>query len=438
MKPRLALSMIVRDAAADLPKCLASVAGVVDEIVIADTGSRDETMAIARAHGARLTEFAWSNDFAAARNHSLEQVHADWVLVLDADERLDHGAGEAIHKAIAETRAAGFLVTIRNYLNSLQERVWDQPALPNHSALEEARPYPAYVDHQNVRLFRRTAGIYFTGRVHETVGTRIQQAGGTLEIAGFLIHHFGLAADAQTRERKNQAYRGLGWQKVKDNPGDAQAFFEIGLMEFDVYRNDRTALECFVQASRLNPRLSVAWFFAGLTSLRLGEYKQARGFLSHADQLGHSPALVNEALGDASYNEGDFASAAQHYQIALTAGENAELHSKLGLAEVRQGSLTQGWERMLHAVAAKPELPEIYDRLIAAAVWAGDLQAAASSAEQKIVNCELKPEYFLRAASIRSQLQDLSAARTILQLGHETFPAHERLATCFHELSAIQ
>ena len=64
------------------------------------------------------------------------------------------------------------------------------------------------------------------------------------------------------------------------------------------------------------------------------------------------------------------------------------------------------------------------------------LLAAARSAEQKIACCEQRPEYFLRAASIRSQLQDLSAARTLLQIGCEKFPAHERLAACYQELSA--
>ena len=172
--------MIVRDAAADLESCLQSVRGVVDEIVIADTGSCDATIEIARQHGARVYQIPWRHDFAEARNRALELVQSEWVLVLDADERLDTTGREIIPRLLSPSGAAGYLVTIRNYLNSLTERVWDRLAVPNDSNLEEARPYPAYVEHENVRLFRRSPEIYFTGRVHETVGARIQKAGGGL------------------------------------------------------------------------------------------------------------------------------------------------------------------------------------------------------------------------------------------------------------------
>ena len=87
--PKLALSMIVRDAAATLDGCLRSAKGVVDEIVIADTGSSDSTPDIARGYDAKVIHIPWENDFAAARNQALAEVTADWILSLDADERLD-------------------------------------------------------------------------------------------------------------------------------------------------------------------------------------------------------------------------------------------------------------------------------------------------------------------------------------------------------------
>ncbi len=90
--PTLALSMIVKNGERDLPDCLASVRGVVDEIVVADTGSSDASIEIARAAGARVISIPWENDFAKARNLSLAEVTSDWLLLLDADERLDAGA----------------------------------------------------------------------------------------------------------------------------------------------------------------------------------------------------------------------------------------------------------------------------------------------------------------------------------------------------------
>src|SRR5665213_294513 len=106
--PTLALSMIVKNAERHLAGCLQSVQGIVDEIVVADTGSTDSSIEIARQAGARILGIPWENDFAKARNLSLAEVKADWILVLDADERLDTGAAKALSALLADEDAAGF------------------------------------------------------------------------------------------------------------------------------------------------------------------------------------------------------------------------------------------------------------------------------------------------------------------------------------------
>src|SRR5262245_26667700 len=84
----VSLCMIVRDEEEVLGRCLASVADVVDEIIIVDTGSRDRTPAIARTFGARVEPFRWRDDFAAASNQSFSLATSDWILWLDADDVL--------------------------------------------------------------------------------------------------------------------------------------------------------------------------------------------------------------------------------------------------------------------------------------------------------------------------------------------------------------
>jgi tetratricopeptide (TPR) repeat protein len=85
---RLSLCMIVKDEAQNLGRCLASAQAWVDEIIVVDTGSTDETVAIAESFGAKVSHFPWCNDFAAARNYSLSLASGAWILVLDADEEL--------------------------------------------------------------------------------------------------------------------------------------------------------------------------------------------------------------------------------------------------------------------------------------------------------------------------------------------------------------
>ena len=78
--------MIVKNEEANIPNCLASVAGLFDEIVVVDTGSTDRTREIAREFGARVFEFAWIDDFAAARNEALARATGDYAFWLDADD----------------------------------------------------------------------------------------------------------------------------------------------------------------------------------------------------------------------------------------------------------------------------------------------------------------------------------------------------------------
>ena len=106
----LSLSMIVRDEAAQIEDCLRSVQDFVDEMVVVDTGSTDNTVTLAQAMGARVERIDWPGDFAPARNQALQWVSGDWVLVLDADERLRP-------EAVAPLRAL------------MAQPVWDAPLL---------------------------------------------------------------------------------------------------------------------------------------------------------------------------------------------------------------------------------------------------------------------------------------------------------------------
>jgi hypothetical protein len=88
MTARLSLTMIVKNEAATLGRCLSSVRDLVDEIVVVDTGSCDNTKDIARQHGARIFDFPWCDNFTAARNEAIRQATGQWLLWLDADFNL--------------------------------------------------------------------------------------------------------------------------------------------------------------------------------------------------------------------------------------------------------------------------------------------------------------------------------------------------------------
>lgn len=444
MKPRAALSMIVRNAARDLPRCLGSVRGVVEEMVLADTGSTDDTIAIARAAGAHVVSIPWENDFAKARNLALAELRsrtdAEWVLTLDADEMLDSQAADAIAPLLRSPEFAGYTVPIRNYFRSRNTRIWDVAAIENDGRLPEAREFPAYVAHGNVRLFRNDPDVYFVARVHESVGPRILEIGRKVRQCDLIIHHFGSTADAETMARKNLFYRDLGRRKVLEMPGNAQAHFELGLLEFDNFHDYTAAAQCFARACDLNPRLAVAWLFLGLAHLRLRSYDEALSALQKCERLGYTASLLPETKGDAFYNLGRFREASRCYERALRKSPgNAAVESKLGLSMIRAGRKERGMCLLSAARFKQPELAELYDRLVQAHVFLENLPEAASAAEQKLDNCPLlTPADFLRGASIRAQLGEIERAATLARRGLEIFPQFPRLLAVLGELEGPQ
>jgi len=435
---KLSLSMIVRDAQRDLPACLASVRGIVDEIVVADTGSTDGTIKVARDFGARVIEIPWEHDFAGARNRCLAEVTGDWVLVLDADEQLDPGAAKTLPAQMALQSIAGFQTTIRNYVLRLEDRVWDRGAIPNDGRLPEAQAFPAYVEHENVRLFRRSPEIYFVGRVHESVGPRIVETGGKLGFADFCIHHFGMVIDAERRAAKNLFYRDLGRWKVLEMPHNAQAHFELGLVELDNFGNLEEALDLFDRAFILDPKLGVASFFKGIALLRLNRPSLALRALQDAERAGHATALVAEACGDAHYNSGDFREATRAYELAIRRSpHNPTFESKLGLSEVRLGRVEPGLRRIRRAITSQPDVPDNHDRLILAMVWLDRVPEASVAAAAKLDAIAAPAATdFLRTASLLARQAQWARASNVLERGLRLYPDDNTLRQGLAEVSS--
>jgi tetratricopeptide (TPR) repeat protein len=432
----VALSMIVKNAARDLSDCLASVTGVVNEMVIADTGSTDNTAEIARDAGAKVICVAWENDFSQARNAPLAMVSADWVLSLDADERLDPDAPAVLPALVARKDVAGYQVTIRNYVPTLAHKLWDRSAVPNDSNYAPARHAAAYVDHENVRLFRRDPAIRFTGRVHETVGWSILSSRRKIATANLMIHHMGMLGDPQERARKILFYLELGKQKVAEMPGNRQAHFELGVSLLENLGNTRDALVSFQRCCEIDPKFGLGWFFIGVCQFRLEDYPAALAALRRAERCGQSTPWLAEMLGDVHYNLQDFEAAAASYRRSLKhAPTKASIESKLGLAEIRTGRASAGLRRLRQAVEEDPANTESHDRLIVAEVFLRHLPSAAEAAERKLDSVAPRAEDFLRAASIHGKMEHWAEAAALVRRGLALYPSSEPL---LNALSTIE
>ena len=181
--PRITLTMIVKDEQERLPSALASVQGAVDEIVIVDTGSTDQTVAIAEAAGAVVVHHPF-DDFASARNAGLSAVTGAWTLTLDADERLAPGGAAVIRAAVA---ADDFDCGMIAYHNATTLSASVDAVLSGQAR----RGVPVMI----ARLFRHTPDFRWQGAAHETPRDWMAAPGRRFRDLDTGLVHYGSAVE---------------------------------------------------------------------------------------------------------------------------------------------------------------------------------------------------------------------------------------------------
>lgn len=170
----LSACLIVKNEAHVIERCLKSLEGVADEIIVVDTGSTDDTPRIAAAFGARVYQAPWTGDFGEARNRSLQHAQGDYVLVIDADEFLPQEDGKRLRRAIEAGEADAYTVDLVNYVGSVARFV-RAPGV------------------RVVRVFRR--GFTYQGTIHEQILPQIAARGGRVQVLDVELHHLGYLAE---------------------------------------------------------------------------------------------------------------------------------------------------------------------------------------------------------------------------------------------------
>jgi glycosyltransferase involved in cell wall biosynthesis len=279
--------MIVRDEEAMLPDCLASVRGEVDEIIVVDTGSQDATVQVAKQAGARVLHFPWVNDFAAARNHGIERATGEWVLVLDADERLVPGKVSGLRAAVS--RAAFDCGLIRLHEASTVDAQMSD-VLSGAARISEPQLLP--------RLLRRTDGLAFVRPIHENVAPWLRRRG--MKVAGVdadVVHLGAAATVVESRDKSARNIRMLEGRLEKE-PDDVEVY---GYLAHEYLRAQRVddarrtiergwALVLVSADATAIHRLATA---RALVLIGIGRYEEARETVRVARRIeGDSPDLA--------------------------------------------------------------------------------------------------------------------------------------------------
>jgi tetratricopeptide (TPR) repeat protein len=265
MKPLLSLCMIVKNEAASLSPCLMSVKPYVDELIVVDTGSTDNSIEIAQSLDAQIYPFEWCNNFAAARNYSLTKASGEWILVLDADEELkvkDHSWKTLLE---GDPTTLAYAIPLRD-------------AVSQETAMEP------------LRLFRHHADLKFEGRYHEHIyfqGTVLSSNHPFVKtLPNIEIIHYGYS---ETAIAQKSPLRIPILEKIRQDEGlDLMLLWTLSGM-YECVGNSEDAQGCYAEAlDRLSPNLLTntmpqdiravrSWLYSlGVRSLQAEDLETAR------------------------------------------------------------------------------------------------------------------------------------------------------------------
>jgi tetratricopeptide (TPR) repeat protein len=298
-RPFLSAALIVRDEARHLGGCLASIAPIADEAVVVDTGSADATAEVARRAGASVSSFAWNGSFADARNAALERCRGEWILYIDADERVEPARREA--------------------LAALSQPGWVACRVPFH-------PRPGYTPYLELRLFRNLPSIRFRGRIHETVVPAIDEllakTDGRVGLVELPIYHLGYEGDLADKHRRNLP---LLREAVRDDPERLFLWCDLARAAAALGQ-DAEAEAAWARAIALAERSRARAGLASLPFIDLIDHRAGRGAPIAVD-LERALALFPESvplrwrLGRERLRDGRSAEALAIFEALLRLGE---------------------------------------------------------------------------------------------------------------------
>ena len=234
---KLSLAMIAKNEARCLARCLQSVRCLTDEIIVADTGSTDDTVKIAKTHGAKVAHFTWINDFAAARNFALAQASGDWILVLDADEWASAALVQGIKSFIQGPPQIGRLKIVSDFRHNGQ-----------------TQKSSTFVS----RLFPR--GATFAGRIHEQIVSTLPR----VNVTGELWH------DGYLETKKSERNVTMLRAEIAREPNSAYLHFQLAL-EFtalgqmqNAFTELKLARQFMTPADPFAPNVAVDFLYAAM------------------------------------------------------------------------------------------------------------------------------------------------------------------------------
>ena len=281
----ISLCMIVKDEEEYLTRCLKSVKPVVDEIIIVDTGSSDNTNGIARAFGAKVFDFIWADDFSEARNFSISKATKDWIFVLDADEVISPVDYESLRGMVVNAKPEdhAYVFLTRNYMVKANTVGW----IANDGIYANEEAGTGWMGSFKVRLFRNDPRIRFKYPVHELVEYSLKKAGIKTIKCSIPIHHYGKLNIGKTNSKGKEYYK-IGRKKLDRVGNDLMAINELAI-QAGIQGEYEEALELWKRVIVIKPNVPDAYINMATVYSQLGKYEES--LLASKKAIGIAPKV---------------------------------------------------------------------------------------------------------------------------------------------------
>ncbi|WP_298212661.1 TPR domain-containing glycosyltransferase [Ferrimicrobium sp.] len=291
-RPLVSLCMIVKDEEKYLPDALHSAEGLADEVIVYDTGSKDNTVEIAKAHGAKVVLGEWRDDFAWARNQTLEYATGQWILWIDADER------------------------VRGDKNALRLRLED-PFAPYESysiRIENATGAGlTTMEHFANRIFRRK-DCYWRGAIHETVWYRDdRRTNYAIRAPELYLEHLGyLNASLAERNKADRNINVSDQNQSADSPEEVALHRARSLTMAGRFDEAIELIETQVLDGNSPAMHRLSFLMLGVWYRVVGRYDDARAILAQYSDVDLDPAFAEAEYAQLAFVEEDYEQALHH------------------------------------------------------------------------------------------------------------------------------
>lgn len=344
----ISLCMITRNEEGFLERCLNSVKSIVDEIIIADTGSTDSTKDIAKRFNAKVIDIRWGDDFSAARNESLKHATKDWILVLDADETISAGDIERIKKLTEDKKVDGYKLIQRNYSGKGEFA----------DSYEESRGFAGFLPSPLVRLFQNNKGYHFTNIIHEVIEDSIRKMGGNIALADIPIHHLSALKNKEFQEQKDKQYIEMEKKQIRLRPDYPKPYYELGKIHLQKNEFEKSA-EYFEKALELlkgcKEKLAIHDFIyldLGEAYIQLREFEKAKPLIESAISLNPNHISAYFYLGLIYDEKNDIDNAINSYEKAVMINPRAEnAYNNLAVLYIKKKEYGKAHNILLKAIS---------------------------------------------------------------------------------------